>query len=56
MYPKWCCQKCGLCVGYLGRFFGWLKFPGSHYHGKTTIEKLWIIFIVLIFLILLNIK
>ena len=23
-YPSYCCQKCGECIGYLGRFIEWV--------------------------------
>jgi hypothetical protein len=23
-YPSYCCQECGDCIGWLGRFFQWL--------------------------------
>lgn len=42
MYPKWCCQKCGQTIGYVGRFLGFIKFPGSHYHGKSKVEYVWV--------------
>ena len=26
-YPSWCCQKCGEQIGYIGRFFQFLRVP-----------------------------
>jgi len=26
-YPRWCCQKCGERIGYLGHFVEWLYAP-----------------------------
>ena len=23
-YPSYCCQKCGKCIGWLGRFIEWI--------------------------------
>ena len=23
-YPSYCCQKCGECIGYIGRFVEWV--------------------------------
>ena len=34
--PKWCCQKCGEPIGYIGRFF--MFFHLFHKHPKKEIK------------------
>lgn len=31
-YPAWCCDGCGAPIGYLGRFFQWLRLPLHRCH------------------------
>lgn len=37
MYHPYDCQSCGAPIGYLGRFFKWAHFPGSH-QCKNTLD------------------
>jgi hypothetical protein len=37
-YPSYCCQHCGLLIGWVGRIFQWV-FPGMHECYARPIEK-----------------